>query len=343
MIVIIVILAVIVLFKIYISVKHPFWNRQPVFHIYKLHYLFIKGIIYKEFPKIDKKYYDVCVKYLNYDEVSNDNKKKIQLFIKNNWYDEKMKTLPYMASTAYLGLIKKNDALNGIICGQKLKMGDVNVTYIDYLCICKKFRKNNIAPKLIYNFFLQNYKNSKICLFKWENKKMNIIPLCVYNVLHYKNLKIKLHRNLDIKITQIEKNNFHLINFNEIKNKFKISFLLDEKKILEQLDNEYVFIFASMKNSTLLGLYFFYNYGNNYYNLYSSVNFCNDEIFIKGFKLVISSFKNYNLSIENISNSNILIDNINKSYKPYLIETHSYYFYNYVHLPENSNDVLVLS
>ena len=342
-VIIIAVIVVICLFKIYISIKHPFWNRQPVFHIYKLYYLFYKGIIYKKFPKLDKKYFDLCVQHLQYNELSNDNKKKIQLFIKDNWYDARMKTLPYMSSITDIAVIKNKDSIKGIICGEMLRMGNENVKYIDYLCINKKFRKKNIAPKLIYNFFLKSYKNTKIFLFKWENKKMNIIPLCVYNVLHYKNLKFNINNICDVKIIQIEKTNFHLINFTEIKSKFKISFVIDEKKLLEQINSEYVLIFASMQKSSLLGLYFFYNYGSNNYNLYSSIKFCNNDKFIQSFRIIINSFKNYKLSIENLSNSNILIDNINKTYKPYFIETHSYYFYNYIHLPEISNDVLVLS
>lgn len=340
---IIIIVIIILLFKIYISIKHPFWNRQPIFHIYKLHYWFKKGIIYKKFPKIDKKYYDLSLNYLQYDELSNNNKKKIQLFIKNNWNDEKLKSLPYMSTLDDLVLSKNKNSLKGVICGEMLKMNDEDVKYVDYLCINKNFRKMNITPKLIYNFFLHGYKNCKIILFKWENKNMNIIPLCVFNVLHYNNLKIKTQPINDIKIIQITKTNFDLIDFDAIKKKFNITFILNKKKILKQINDEYVMIYVSMINSKVVGLYFFYNYGNNYYNLYASVNLCNDNYFIYAFKTIINTFSKYNLSIDDISNSNILIKNINKIYTPYLLETHSYYFYNYIHIPEQSNDVLILS
>jgi len=58
--------------------------------------------------------------------------------------------------------------------------------------------------------------------------------------------------------------------------------------------------------------------------------------------MIINSLDIFTLSIDDISDSNILINSLN-IFEPLYIETHSYYFYNYIKLSEKSNDVFILN
>ena len=336
-----------VLLKIYISIKHPFWNRQPVFHIYNLYYWFYRGIVHKTFPTIDRKYYDnFTITHYKYNKLSEKQKGNVKKFVVNNWSESKLNNSPYMKNIDYLSLFKK-DPIQGIISGELLQMNNNNVMYVDFLCVDKNYRKKNIAPKLIYNFFLNNYNNSKIYLFKWENKTINILPLCIYNVLHYINIKLSKNNNIfsNIKIIEINKSQLHLINESEIEEKFNVSIFQNINKLIEMINSNYVIVYAALIKNKLIGLYFFKKYKfkkGNVYNCYASVKYDDDELFVKGFNQILNSLDVFTLSIDDISHSNILINSLNM-FKPAYIETHSYYFYNYIKLSEKSNDVFILN
>ena len=335
-----------VVLKIYISVKHPFWNRQPIFHIYNIYYWFLKrGIIYNSLPPTDRKYYDTTISHYTFNNLTSNHKKIILKFIKDNWFNVKNKNFkPYIENFKYISMLK-TDCMKGIICGEELSMGNNKVLYVDYLCVSKQFREKNISPKLIYNFFLKHHGEFKIFLFKWENKNMNIVPMCVYNVHHYKNIKFNINREFNpLKLVTITKEHLHLINKSDINKNFKITIYSNYNTFVTQIENNYIKVYALMKDNSVLGLYFFHRYNERSYNCYASINFDTKENFIYGIKTIINSLdKTMLLSIDDTSHSNILIESLHKEVKPYVTETHSYYFYNYINFPENSNDVLIIN
>lgn len=332
------IIIIYILLKLYISIKHPFWNRQPIFHIYNLYYWFYRGIVYKEYPVIDKKYYDMTICHYKYNNLLEKEKNNIKKFIVNNWYNESLLESPYMNNLNYISIIKNK----GVICGELLTMNQLPVIYVDYLCVKKSERNKTLAPKLIYNFFLENYKESKIFLFKWENKNMSILPLCIYNVLHYNDIKIKYTKLTKLKIVSLNSDTLYLINEKEISEKFKVSIFQNINTIMNMINDNHVKIYAALKNNKLIGLYFFKKYKNNIFNCYSSINYDATNLFIDGFHLILNDLNRISLSIDDISDSGILIESL-RMFKPILIETHSYYFYNYIKLSENSKDVFILN
>lgn len=330
------------IFKLYISIKYPFWNRQPIFHIYNLYYWFYRGVIYKNYPKVDKIYYDMSISHLKYNNLKDNQKENVKKFIQLNWTFEKLNNEPYMDNLDYISLFK-DEYIDGLIGGEMLKMDKDNIIYVDYLCVDKNKRNKNMAPKLIYNFFLNNYKDSKIFLFKWENKNMNILPLCVYNVYHYKDIKFSMNRKLsEINIIKINKNQLYLLNENDIKEKFNLSIFQNIDKIHKMIDDNFLTIYAAFKNKKLIGLYFFKCYKNQVYNCYASVNYDTTHLFTEGFHLILETLHTFTLSIDDISNSNVLINSL-KMFKPFFVEKHSYYFYNYIKMCESSKDVFILN
>tara|TARA_Y100001980_G_C14548582_1_gene329899 strand:+ start:1712 stop:2740 length:1029 start_codon:yes stop_codon:yes gene_type:complete len=336
-------IVLIVIFKIYVSIKHPFWSRQPIFHIYNLYYwTFFRGIIYKSYPKIDTKYYDTTISHYKYNNLSQKQQDNVKKFVQYNWSNNKLTNEPYMKNINYISLLK-SDIIHGIVCGETLNMDNHTIVYVDYLCIDKNKRHKKLAPKLIYNFFLNNYKHSKIYLFKWENKNMNIVPLCVYNVYHYKNIKVsKLNEITDLKIIEINIDQLYLLNKKEIKEKFNISIFQNFETLIGSINDNFVKIYACMKQNKLIGLYFFKIYKKNTYNCYASINYDTNSLFTEGFKLILNSLNVFTITIDDISHSGILLKSL-KSFEPLFIETHSYYFYNYIRMCESSKDVLILN
>lgn len=331
-----------IIFKLYVSIKHPFWNRQPIFHIYNLYYWFYRGIIYKEYPKVDKKYYDITISHFKYNKLKDNQKNNVKKFIELNWAFEKLNNEPYMNNLDYISLFKDKH-IDGLICGEMLRMNKDNIIYVDYLCVDKNKRRKHMAPKLIYNFFLNNYKDSKIFLFKWENKNMNIMPLCVYNVYHYKDIKLSKKRFFsEINIITINKDQLYLLNENDIKEKFNLCIFQNINKIQKMIDEKYLRIYAALKDKKLIGLYFFKCYKNRVYNCYASVNYDTENLFTEGFHLILEKLNTFTISIDDISDSNILINSL-KMFKPYFVEKHSYYFYNYIKMCESSKDVFILN
>ena len=116
-----ILIALLVIFKMYVSIKHPFWNRQPIFHIYNLYYWFYRGVIYKTYPKVDKKYYDMTVSHFKYNTLTDKQKKNVKKFIKHNWTLEKLNNEPYMKNLNYVSLFK-TDYIHGLIGGELLKI-----------------------------------------------------------------------------------------------------------------------------------------------------------------------------------------------------------------------------
>ena len=58
-----------VIFYIFFRVSIPFWSRQPVFHLHNLFYwIYPPGVIEQE-VKIDYKYYDSTIEFLELDKL----------------------------------------------------------------------------------------------------------------------------------------------------------------------------------------------------------------------------------------------------------------------------------
>ena len=74
----------------------------------------------------------------------------------------------------------------------------LNLYYVDFLCVHKRHRKKGIAPKTIYShYYNHRYKyDNTVFLFKREGETTAIVPLCAYKNygfdLHYLSKQINL-------------------------------------------------------------------------------------------------------------------------------------------------------
>ena len=339
---ILVIVFLFIIFKSYLAIKHPFWSKQPVFHIYNIYYWILKrGIIYNKLPPVNK-YYDPYITFYNLNNISNKNKSEIKKFIRNNWYNNYY-CIPYINNLNKIGVLQDNNNIIGTIGGEFLTFNNKQIMYIDYLCVNKNHRNKKISPKLIYNIFVDTFKNdnTKIFLFKWENKSINIIPLCVYNCFTFENLKFNIQKSNSI--IEITENKLHLFDRDKINKLFKYSILCNNESLIKQIKDNYTKIYALIESNKILALYFFHIVENNKFICYSSIMFGTKEEFIFGFKNILNSFDKYSIQIENISHNNIIVESLMKDYKPVNIDIYSYYFYNYIKLPELSKNILIIN
>ena len=204
----------------YIKLKFPFWNAQPVFHVYDLHYiLFPPGIICVHLPKKNKYTNFKKITTYNASELSDLKIQNIVSFIQthylqeneNIFYPKKEDIIPYFAghnSKSYFSLYCENKLLNdvktssviedkvihGLISSRPVHISiysnknnnnnnSFDAYYVDYLCVDARYRKKGIAPQLIQtHHYNQRHANKKIAvsLFKREDELTGIVPLCTY-------------------------------------------------------------------------------------------------------------------------------------------------------------------
>lgn len=252
---------------IYLKIKHPFWFHQPVSqHID----LFKKdGIITQNIPKIIS-IQNFKVNIVNTNNNSNiDNIKKL---LNDNYninqsykfnYDEKYLNwsinVPYQHYNIKsnniwsLGIYDNNNRLIAFINGKPIHLYLDNLKlsafYIDYLCIDKKYRKQNLAQSIIThmanNGFVDNFK---LFIFKKE-----LFPLPFKYISKYNYFLINTKK--------IISNNDELIKINDTK--------INENKI-EELYNFYL---ENIKNNRLYNLLFyqeFKHYISNNISLYTN-------------------------------------------------------------------------
>lgn len=201
----------------YIKIKFPFWNIQPVFHVYDLHYiLFPPGIICGRLPEKNKYTNFKKITTYNASELSELKIQNIVSFIQthylqeneNIFYPKKEHIIPYFAghnSNSYFSLYYEKKLLNDVktssiiddksivglissrpvhinICHKK-NQNTFDAYYVDYLCVNTSQRKKGVAPQLIQTHnYNQRHLNKKIAvsLFKREDELTGIVPLCTY-------------------------------------------------------------------------------------------------------------------------------------------------------------------
>lgn len=183
----------IILYKLLLSIKYPFWSKQPVFHIHNILYYFTyhKGdyIQSPDFKPIQKYYHPSKIKLIQIDDDFS------KLYIIDKYFEIiqkhylKNKNSKFNPSNKYLNdminnygnyialytgrdiLHEKNNSLQitNVRSGLTSKMlmyytfnkSPLYMNYVDFLCTHTKYRKQNITPTLIYTFAQSLIQNNK--------------------------------------------------------------------------------------------------------------------------------------------------------------------------------------
>jgi hypothetical protein len=396
----------IILFFIYIRVKFKFWALQPVFHFYDLYYWVVNvGIICKELPSKNRYTNFKNIKTISYDILTKQNIKDLTLLVQLNYLRNNDNTftpqteniVPYFKGhnhKSFWSFYREpeilldtktsttidNQKLIAVITGRPLhvtfynnngyKKGELDVYYIDYLCVDKLHRKKNIAPQLIQTHeYNQSHLNRKICvsLFKREEELTGIIPLTIYKTYCFNMRKwtrpIELTSN--IKVLHGDKQNiYYLYNFivelTKQQSKWELTVCPEMSNLIELVTSENIFIIMLVIEGEIVATYIFKKTCtfiekdkeiiSCIASFFKSNELSRDE-FIQGFKValwsVLQKIKDKNkfhyLIVEDISDNHYIINNLCIKTHPLAVSPTAYFFYNFAYNTFNSNKILIIN
>ena len=374
------------LFFMYIKIRFRFWSIQPVFHIYNLYYwLFPCGILYQSMPSNHRtKFYDQMIDTQRFSDCSAEKKALLYFLISSQYLrtkealyqPTKSQVLNYFyghLDASYLSLcydnVLRNNRLHkkvvgsmttrpliGYLHGHKLDIG-----YVDFLCVHKKYRKKGYAQKLIYSHYVnvRKQKSQTIYLFKREGAMNLIVPLCVYFAytfsmkrLHKPNFKLPAN----VVCTLVSAGNFPIFQeyFGENGKKFTCFIAPNMAHLKFLVEHKNIFICVLMVDNVPKGFYIYRNCSTKYKNKlsieliasYYELGFY--EYFMDSLQnTIVLIEKNIGhlfdlLLIENISNNNDVISMLRKK-TPILWKCPmAYFFYNFIQRPLLPKDVLLV-
>jgi hypothetical protein len=277
------------------------------------------------------------------------NEENLMLDLKKGTMVEDKKIIGIMSSRPIHVLINNND-----------KDAKFDAYYVDYLCVDKIYRKKGIAPQLIqtheYNQRHLN-KNIVVSLFKREDELTGIVPLCFYSTYGFSVNKWTKPDDLhpSYKMLQINPQNYHFL-FDFIKknnNNFDIIINTEVTNIIELIKTNNIFIYVILLDDEIICAYFFrktcifIEKNMEVLSCFASINNCDDNIFIQGFKISfwkIAAEKYFGFAaIEEISHNNIIINNLKIKTTPLIVSPTAYFFYNFAYPTFKSDRVLIIN
>lgn len=376
--------------RIIFVIKYPFWSKQPVFHYWNMRYwLFNSGIINHKYLPLKGKYYDSKIVFSDINKLSPETLSEFCELVSTHFMRSKevdfspsqeytlahFKYHTLMSNIAYL---KSGDVMIGAITGRplncyfsdisgysvssKLETTKLQLSYVDYLCVNKNYRNRDVAPRLIYTYYVNQQKETPVCLFKREGESHFIVPLCVFMTYGFSldkvfyNLRLKKKQYVLPPLTNLlHINDTKSISIfmeyeNTLKSTFKCLIFPVYTNIAHLIETKVLQIYAiTSQKGELLGLYIFKDTetkfdGEKSLDCIASFNNTDEETFVNGFLNVLASKLTVKtLLIENISHNGTLIKTISNMSMPEFHSKTSYYFYNYAVQPYYSNEVFILA
>ena len=277
------------------------------------------------------------------------NEENLMLDLKKGTMVADKKIIGMMTSRPIHVIINNND-----------KDAKFDAYYVDYLCVDKMYRKKGIAPQLIqtheYNQRHLN-KNIVVSLFKREDELTGIVPLCFYSTYGFSVNKWTKPDDLhpSYKVLEINPQNYHFL-FDFIKknnNNFDIIINTEVTNIIELIKTNNIFIYVILLDDEIICAYFFrktctfIEKNMEVLSCFASINNCDDNIFIQGFKISfwkIAAEKYFGFAaIEEISHNNIIINNLKIKTSPLIVSPTAYFFYNFAYPTFKSDRVLIIN
>jgi hypothetical protein len=393
-----------IFFFMYIRIKFKFWALQPVFHFYDLYYWIVNvGVIQKELPSKNRYTNFKNIKTISFDILDEYKIKDFILLVQlnylrnneNTFMPQKENIIPYFKGHNHKSFWSfytepeilldtktsttiDHEKLIAVITSRSLHVkmfsknaklkGEMDVYYVDYLCVDKMMRKKNIAPQLIQTHeYNQSHLDRKICvsLFKREEELTGIIPLTVYKTYCYNMRNWTRPEGLNAKIKLLEGDNqnlYYFYNFiNELtkEGKWDVTICPEMSNLIELVTSKNLFIIMLVIDGEIVAAYIFkksctfIEKDKEIITCIASFYRNNDltkEIFVQGFKVALWSIiekpenKKFSyLVVEDTSENNYIIKNISIKTHPMIVSPTAYFFYNFAHNPFNSSRVLMIN
>lgn len=336
-IIFIIILFLIFLNYFYYSYRHRFWRKQPISNMFYFNYK--DTVISYKIPKSIK----ISEKYSIKDIQNLEGLELVYNFLNKNYQNSKNDE--YISFKYFLWSLKapftydslilcifNNSNIIGSISGKginiKLNNYQLTTTYVDYLCIDKLYRSQNLSPLLISHLAEKGFKNSKIYIFKKEDNPLPFRPIITYHnyCLKYEILKkkIEIKKNYDF-IKRLEPKNIfkcfeYYSNFCKKNYDFYRIYSIFEFKyyFTKNNYNKHGETFFFETNNIIRGIISFYPLilKNNSNKLYYQIKFIladNEEIINNLFSFFIIYISNNTdlVIISDLGHHNIIIERYN--------------------------------
>jgi hypothetical protein len=297
---------------------------------------------------------------------------------KNNEYSPKLENiLPYFKNSTkslFSFYFKDNITVDNPITNELLGVmtsrpihsilsgNAIPLYYVDYLCVKKSHRKRGIAERIIqthhYNQRRLN-KNIQVSLFKRENELTGIVPVTCYDTLGYVFPSVAVLSSFSINakyaIIECGKTNIHhLMDYiKEQQSRYSVFIYDTHSSLLETISTQNVKLYFTLDKETqrILAMYAFKNpcvtiSGKQILTCYASIKTIetSDELFYYFFLDILKNLKLPKdfLVVENISDNNLLCDKLKQHTKPFIRSPTAYFLYNYILLPVNPKQCLIL-
>ena len=393
---IIIIILMLVIFFIYVRLKYRFWAIQPVYHFYDVHFWFKnKGVIRETLPEKNRYTQTKTIKTRKFSDISEIKLNEIVRLLQLNYLRDgdnhfrpmTQNVAPYFVSHSAPAFIStfyttkrlqvgtstetiETQRLAGVITSRPLRVkfvrkgAEMEVYYVDYLCIDKNERKKGIAQQLIQTHeYNQSHLNHEIgvSLFKREEELTSIVPLCAYKVYCFDTKAWIIEPEMLSKRYALVKtdrqNVVYLRNFMvETEKLWDITVTTNISNLMELIETQNVYVYFVMRDEEIQSAYFFRKTCTNL-DKYGEILSCFASIksnelttpdFVTGFKMalwkILTENTNYMyLCIEDISSNNHIIKNLKQKTPPMIVSTYAYFFYNFAHSPFLSNKVLIIN
>jgi hypothetical protein len=359
------------IFLIYFFLKwsHPFWFIQPVYHYYDVFFWGRQKEIRRELPNKNK-YYNPRIIFQNSEKTNWEEFQKLISghFLKNkdNVFSPTVNEIaPYFIGnslTSYVSLLYKDEytmkdtlkKLIGTITSRPLTFygkNEMNIYYIDYLCIDKEERGKKWAPQLIqtHEYNQSHESKTQVSFFRREGIVPLLVPFVkfqstIFSMVYWQEAKT------NHKIIRVNKDNIHILHDFMEQNKKEFMIKNDIGNIIELVKTGNIMIYYTIKDG-ISNCYFFRKSctkidGKEMLILYASVKTCDDFIF--SFKCCLSKLMMENdgfvyLCVEELGDNIEISKNLREKTFPTDVVNCGYYFYNYIHKTVNPQKCLILT
>jgi len=376
----------------YTKIQHRFWYLQPVFHFYDFYYWFVNaGVIRTQLPDKNRYVNLLQIETLDFTALTpthiDDFTRLVRLnYLRNGdntFSPKKEHIMPYFYghnSPCFCSFYLKpqllmdtktnttidDKKLVGVMTSRPLHVqinsSSFDVYYIDYLCVYKQHRKQNIAPQLIQTHeYIQSHTNKKISvsLFKREEELTGIIPLTVYKSYCFRTSHWISPEQFEPRyqiITGDKQNINYLYTFLNTIHSWNIVILPEISNMMELLSTKNIIIKILVVDGNIEAVYMFRNSciyiskGEAVLTCFATVKSPNLSVmdFIKGFKIGVFSVLTDNpifkfVLMEDISDSRQIIKNLSLKTIPMSVSSMAYFFYNFAHSPFKSSTCLIIN
>lgn len=287
-----------VLLFVYIKIKYPFWNTQPVVHTYdywRRWFVREAHIIYKLPYKSRFHDKENKISTMDYSRVDTPEKHQLTVFLQSHYIptDRLLSTISTPVLDAYLSghnapsFLSIHRELDGRITGMTTSRlihvyfytgnvrSNIEAYFTDFMCIHRECSGRGIAERVFqtheYNRRVRNHL-IPVSLFRKEGELCEgVVPFISYTTYTY------YMRNLDVRplfpgftISRVSKHNTDLLHdIYHILTKpntdgatlsmFSVCILPDLGNILSLLEKRELFLFCLKKGEHLFGIYIFRN------------------------------------------------------------------------------------